>query len=85
MKPRYLIPTVWALAWLVTYPALLADHQNSAGISRAIERQFCRKDAGTSAFMALLPPAWISTPFLTGFYENGFQFTCEGRRQEDSP
>jgi hypothetical protein len=28
--------------------------------------------------MALLPPAWILHPFLTGFYEHGLQFTCTG-------
>ena len=36
----------------------------------------CRRHLAVSMGVALFPPSWVIIPFATGFYENGFQWTC---------
>ena len=75
---------VWFLAVLIylfcgalTYGAALASFQHQFGIDDDIERAMCRQDMGVAAMFSLLPPAWFVTFFLSGFYQDGFQWRCE--------
>lgn len=33
-----------------------------------------RKDLAVNAFFALMPPSWFASPFMTGFYRDGFDW-----------
>jgi hypothetical protein len=67
------------IAWLalsgITYPAILAEEQH-IGRDDGFAEEHCRHEMGTSILFSLLPPIWLGAPFLTGFYEYGFQFNC---------
>jgi hypothetical protein len=69
------IAAIWFVGWMVTWPASLAYWQ---GKYPTLADPSYREDLATSMLFALFPPAWIMMPFLTGFYEHGFQF---GRRK----
>ena len=60
-----------------TYAALLAKANSiSMGAGAGYAAEQCRSEAGTSAFLALLPPLWVGSPFVTGFYEHGLKWSC---------
>ncbi len=63
---KYKIAIVWFFMWAVTWPAVFADQ---LGYS-------CRHDLAFSIGWSLFPPAWILAPFVTGFYEHGFKWSC---------
>ncbi len=67
------IAAVVLACWLVTYGAQFA-HLCSLGPSLTSERGI-REDLGFSIVMAVLPPAWLVVPFITGFYYDGFAWT----------
>lgn len=75
------IASFWFLAWLLTWPAMLAYHQQRYP-SLACERY--RSDLGFATGWSFFPPAWLIAPFATGFYEYGFQVfplpACRERR-----
>ena len=78
MKKRIAaIVAIYIAMFLVTYPALLADIQHDIDDAN-LNQEFCRKDVAAAVLFALIPPVWLLTPFVTGFYEHGFQFTCRG-------
>lgn len=64
---------VWIVGFLVSYPALFADLQHAISDVEFAKKRY-RKDLGVSMFYALIPPMWIATPFVTGFYQHGFKF-----------
>lgn len=81
MKLKIILGVVFWLACAVfNYGAYLAVCQEHArgigGDSFAIE--MCRKHAGFAAAYGLIfgPIATVNSPFLTGFYQYGFQFRC---------
>lgn len=63
------------VGFFLTYPALLADFQ-SISPDKEFAHSNCRRHLSISQFIALLPPSWISAPFLTGYYQHGFQWGC---------
>lgn len=72
-------PRVWPfilafffVMWMLTWPALLADLQ-SISRSKDTKCERYRSNLGHATLFALLPPVWFITPFITGFYEHGFQ------------
>lgn len=83
-RTKILIPAIWFVMWMVTWPALLADTQqiypdvwgDGRWTTKAIERANTkyRHDLSVSMLFGALPPMWVFGPFLTGFYEHGFQF-----------
>ncbi len=64
---------IYLCLWLVTWPALLADLQFDRRDKESADRNY-RHDLGVTMLWALLPPMWVATPFMTGFYQHGFQF-----------
>jgi hypothetical protein len=68
----YLVPVYIAL-WLWTWGALMADIQHLSDVNWA-NREY-RSDLGFSCAIALLPPFWLLSPFMTGFYEHGWQLS----------
>jgi hypothetical protein len=77
-KPLFFV-ALYFLMWMATWPAILGDLQHLID-DKEIEAKHCRKDMGSAMFLALLPPIWLFVPFETGLYEDGFQFTCGGRK-----
>lgn len=69
---KALLAMVCVSLWVVTWSALLADKQ--ARFDKGYAVQEYRHHLGGCMLFALFPPFWVVTPFLTGFYENGFQF-----------
>lgn len=74
-----LIALFCILMWYETWAALFADVQAIGSISFA-NRNY-REQLGVSCFFALLPPIWIGAPFMTGFYEHGWNWTFKRRTQ----
>jgi len=75
--------TTWAfclIMWLLSWTALLAQFQSGA-LDGAHARAWYRRDLGFSMLICAFPPAWIVVPFLTGFYEHGFQIMPRGEKQ----
>lgn len=66
---------VWIALWFVTWGALLADLQGRFDNAPFNER-WCRRDLAFSVGIAVLPPAWLITLAVTGFYEHGFRWRC---------
>ena len=62
---------LWLIMWFLTWPALLAETQSL--YTRSDPRCKYRDNLGIVMLFAALPPMWILTPFVTGFYEYGFQ------------
>lgn len=59
--------------WTVTWSAALADLQGHYPSNAR-----CRQDMAFAMGWSLIPVApWIVAPFVTGFYEHGFKFSCE--------
>lgn len=73
---------VYAGLWAGSYGSILADFQHQFGISRDIEQEACRGDAGLSSFVSLVPITWVLVPFVTGFWQYGWQFTCKGENSQ---
>lgn len=67
------------LLWWTTAAALFADWQ-SIGSDAFSDREH-RHYIGLAVLLALFPMVWIMTPFLTGFYEHGFNWTFSRRPQ----
>lgn len=67
----YKVVIIWFVMWSITWTALLADSQQRhyAGY----ECKYYRSDLGFSMFIGAVPLSWIMVPFMTGFYEYGFQ------------
>ncbi len=65
----------WFALWTATWPALLATFQAipSNAYHAAVN---CRQDLGVAMLIAAAPPSWVVVPFVTGFWEHGFQFGC---------
>ena len=68
------LPAIWIAAWVLTWPALLADWQSIGDGEFAASS--CRHELGAAMGVAILPPVWVVTPFMTGFYEHGLKFSC---------
>lgn len=75
---------VWFVMWMLTWPALLADIQQDSVFGRCYRVDRYRSHLSEAMGVALLPPLWIITPFVTGFYQHGFQLyplsDCGGHR-----
>jgi hypothetical protein len=66
---RYIVGLCFCL-YMITWPAILAKDQGKW------PTQACssyRGDLGFAMLWSIAPPAWFMAPFLTGFYEYGFQ------------
>lgn len=64
------IAVIWVVGFAITWPALFAD------LNRDGPADECRRHMGAAMLFAALPPLWIGAPFVTGFYERGFKFSC---------
>lgn len=73
---------VYAGLWAGSYGSLLADSQHQSWMSESDPRENCRSDAGFAAGLSLAPPAWLIVPFVTGFWQHGWQFTCKGENSQ---
>lgn len=71
------IGIVCLVMYIWTFGACVADTQNWFGVAYAQEHY--RKDLGFCGGWSLLPPAWLLSPFVTGFYEHGWQITRRNR------
>jgi len=69
------VAALWLVLWMVTWPALFGWYQGNP-FAQDFKREDCRTDMGISMLTGLLPPTWIIAPFVTGFYEHGFKFSC---------
>lgn len=63
----------YLIMWALTWPAILAEFQQGHLTCQFMEEHY-RHDLGAAMLFAALPPLWIVTPFVTGFYEHGLQF-----------
>ena len=70
----FLIVFVWAVGFFITYPALLANVQAIFKDSPELAAERLAENRGVAMLFALIPVAWLMTPFLTGFYKYGFKF-----------
>jgi hypothetical protein len=66
MKISYYV--IWLIGWMVTWPAMFAHFEQHHDCDT-----LWKTDLGTAMVVSALPPAWLLTPFLTGFYEDGFE------------
>ena len=65
----WLIPFVWLWSW-GAYNA-----ESSYWIDCEFSVKHYRQNLAMSAGYSLLPPAWVLSPFLTGFYEHGWSLS----------
>lgn len=65
---KTLIIVFYVAMWFATWPALLADLQ-----AKNFADETYRADLAFAIGLSLLPPTWLIAPFVTGFYEHGFQ------------
>lgn len=72
-----LVVVIWFCMWMITWPALLASFQGQFANDTSFNERWFRRDLAFAMGISLFPPAWVVTPFVTRFYEHGFQF---GRR-----
>lgn len=63
---------IYAFMWWQTWAALFADIQ-SAGDPSIANRGY-RHDLSLAFLMAAVPVCWLLAPFLTGFYEFGWNW-----------
>lgn len=69
---------LWVLLWMITWPGVLADFRADSW-KYSIDKTTtisCRKELAFSVAWSALPFAPFIAPFLTGFYEHGFQWSC---------
>ena len=65
-----LVIVACVVMWMVTWSGSLAFWQ---GRYLSLRCSDYHTDLGHSMLLALFPPSWLMTPFLTGFYVHGFQ------------
>lgn len=70
-----IVAIVWCIIGTISCAGMLADQRS--GISRDINS--CRSDLGFSALYSIIPPFWIASMLVTGFWEHGFQWGCPDR------
>lgn len=70
------IAAIWMVMFAFTYPALLADVQYVWRDKPVWQTERCPSHMGMAMLFGLLPPTWVIAPFVTGFYEHGFQWGC---------
>ena len=74
---------LYIIFWAVTWAGLLANLNATFPTLRC--KRTCRVDMAFAMGLAAIPVAsWVMAPFLTGFYEDGFQFSCAGEPAKDS-
>jgi len=61
---------IYIAAYLWTAGALFADFQHD---SEGLPGGWYRRDLGIAMFLAVMPPVWFMTPFMTGFYQYGWK------------
>lgn len=69
--------TIWMTLSVITYGAIFAGFQGALNAFPQMQRNLCRQDMGQAALLSLIPVTWVIAPFMTGFYEHGFKWTCE--------
>lgn len=72
MKTALFLLVYVAMSWQ-TSAALFADMQSWSGTA-ARRSEVHRGDMGVAALFGLIPAFWIVAPFLTGFYQHGWNF-----------
>ncbi len=65
----------WLSMTVFTAGFLLANVQSIFDDDCALARKMYRTNLGIAFGVALLPPVWILTPFLTGFWEHGWKLS----------
>lgn len=78
-----LILFVYVIFWRIDAGAIFQDFQHEYS-DCTFEAQLRRHDLAFACFWALVPPAILLTPILTGFYEHGISFAspkCPGANQ----
>ena len=75
MKAWHKVLIFWLACASVSSGALLADFQH---MDMDPKIRYCREDMGVAWGAGLIggPITLAMSPFLTGFYEHGFQWTC---------
>jgi fatty acid desaturase len=72
---RLVLLIVYIFMWTVTWSGELAFW--TAEFPSLRSRRQCRQDMVASMAVAAIPVLpWIVAPLMTGFYEDGFKFSC---------
>ncbi len=79
-----LIVAACVLAWIWTWGTLNA-HMAAVGSTQKFVDDMYRSDLAATCALALVPIFWILSPFLTGFYENGWQLKKRNVALEGKP
>lgn len=72
-KLKYVLLAFYIAQWPITYAGDLAFYQREFP---SVAAGLCRQDVAISMLFASFPPTAFVGPFMTGFYQDGLQFTC---------
>jgi hypothetical protein len=67
---------LYLLAWWITWTGMLANLNRE--FEDSYNRRSCRERMAFAMGWSLNPFAPLMAPFMTGFYEDGFQDSCVG-------
>lgn len=74
----FLVVFVCIAAWLWSWGTLNAEFMAIWYGSDHAREQY-RNGLAISCFFALLPPTWIASPFVTGFYRHGWSLSFQDK------
>jgi hypothetical protein len=83
MKRRIIFVIGWLFCSWIAAGAWTASFQHQFGRHSSIPVETCRESLANGWGWGLAGGPFSATAsiFLTGFYENGFQWTCESKEQ----